>query len=63
MKEIDDYHRHEALDRALMLAQTLNFWLLQHPYIDTKPELGEQIGKAVELLYAVYNEIGKGHLC
>ena len=60
--KIDDYHRHEALDRACMLAQTVILNLLQHPYIDAHPELGEKVGKAVELLYAVYNDIGREHL-
>ena len=58
----DDYSRHEALDRTCMLAQTLSFWLLQHPYIDSKPELGQKIARAVELLYEVYNDIGEEHL-
>ena len=59
MKELDDYHRHEALDRSCILAQTVILNLLQHPYIDAHPKLGEKVGKAVELLYEVYNEIGR----
>lgn len=63
MKELDDYHRHEALDRACMLAEILSSWLLQHPYIESKPKLGAKVGRAIKLLNKVYNEIGKEHLC
>jgi hypothetical protein len=62
MNKIDDYHRHEALDRASMLAQNLSVWLLQHPYIDSQPHIRAKVVEAVNLLHDVYQEIAVEHL-
>lgn len=58
MSKLDDYHRHEALDRANMLANMVATWLLEHDYIAAHPELTRKAAEAFEALSALYQEIG-----
>lgn len=58
--DLDDYHRHEALDRANMLAQIVGEWLLDHPYVQQRPELVRMVSLAQSALADAYQLIGVG---
>lgn len=61
-EKLDDYHRHEALDRSNMLANMVASWLMEHPYIESNPPLARKAEDAFDALYALYQAIGLGHL-
>lgn len=62
MNKLDDYHRHEALDRACMLSQIVATWLIDHPYIEAHPDLSRKAATAFEALSDLYQAIGVRHL-
>jgi len=60
--KIDDYHRHEALDRTHLLCNMIDSHLLSHPFIEARGDLHEQVQQAVAMLASVYQKIGEEHL-
>jgi hypothetical protein len=59
---IDDYHKHEALDRTLIIINMIDELLLGHSYFLERPELRDKAGTALETLMEVYQAIAKEHL-
>lgn len=55
---IDEFSKHEALDRSAMILNIIDTHLLQHPVIKLDKELKEKVTKSAELLYEVYQELG-----
>ena len=56
--KLDEFSRHEALDRSSMILNIIDTHLLQHPVIKLDKELKEKVTKSAELLYEVYQELG-----
>jgi cell fate (sporulation/competence/biofilm development) regulator YmcA (YheA/YmcA/DUF963 family) len=59
---IDDYLRHEALDRTSMLADMVERHLVEHPFIQSRPDLVAYVTSASEILQRVYQIIGQEHI-
>ena len=57
-KILDEFHYHEALDRAYIVESILNTHLAEHPVIQQHKDLKDKIEKAQELIIEVYQEIG-----
>lgn len=55
---LDDYHRHEALDRCHVINSMLCDYLLEHPFIAQNEWLRQRVGDAVSILGDVYQAIG-----
>lgn len=60
--EIDDYSRHEALDRTSIFCNMLSNQLLDHHFIQSRPEFRMKVEAAVKQLFSVYQAIGAEHL-
>lgn len=58
----DDYLRHEALDRASLIAQMIGSHLAEHPFIQAHATLRNKVFMAGKLLGDVYQTIGAEHL-
>lgn len=58
----DDYHRHEALHVAWMLADIIDEHLLDHPAIRENPEWMLHADTAASELMELYQKIGEKHL-
>lgn len=58
MIKLDKYHKHEALDRTHMLQESVNLFLLEHPYMQQNPRVRLCIERASEQLSAAYQLIG-----
>ena len=56
--KLDEFHYHEALDRAYICADVLENTLVIHPVIRKHKELKEKIKKAQSLIMEVYQTIG-----
>ena len=61
-QELDEFHAHEALDRASVMADMVEANLLNHPYIKAHPDVFKHVSKAVSELYTAYQLIGIKHL-
>lgn len=55
---LDEFHKHEALDRCDIVLTILEMTLLLHPYIEAHPELVAKLEQASDLIGQVYQEIG-----
>jgi len=56
---IDDYHRHEALDRAAVFAEHFETHVASHPVILKDPALRAQAEEITNRLAALYQAIGR----
>lgn len=56
---MDAFSRHEALDRAHLIAEIFDTHLLHHAYIQATPELARQCEQIAEALGALYQAIGQ----
>ncbi|QIM51608.1 hypothetical protein [Hydrogenophaga crocea] len=56
--KLDKFHKHEALDRAWIMFQMVNDWLVDHPYIEADAVLSPMAGAASQALWNLYQEIG-----
>lgn len=55
MENLDNYHYHESLDRAFMIAEIIDNSLVKHPVFDSAPEhIQEKIKVAQDLLMDYY---------
>jgi hypothetical protein len=61
MKNINDYHIHEALDRTSVLMDMVESTLFDHPGI-TKQEWHDKLEEAHQALFDLYQMIGAEHL-
>jgi hypothetical protein len=59
--EMDDYSRHEALDRASIFCNMLSDQLLDHHFIQEHPRFRGKVEAAIRLLAGLYQEIGAEH--
>lgn len=60
--KLDAFHRHEALDRAWILASNVGEWLAEHPYVEAKPKFKQLAEAAIDSLYQLYQQIGNEDL-
>jgi len=58
-KKFDKFHYHEALDRAFIVANMVDEYLMEHPVVQKHKELKKKVKKAETLLYDVYQLIGR----
>lgn len=59
---MDDYSRHEALDRTNLMCDMILNNLLDHPYMLENKDLRGMVMRAIVLLETVYQQIGEEHL-
>jgi hypothetical protein len=59
---MNDYLRHEALDRTNLICNIIGQNLLEHPYVLNSKELNGMVYRALVLLETVYQQIGEEHL-
>lgn len=55
---LDEFHRHEALDRCSLLVDVISVHLLDHAYIQAHPEYAKKIEESARILFEVYQSIG-----
>ncbi len=60
--ELDEYHAHEALDRASMMCNVVESELFNHPFVQAHPEIAEKVRSAITCLADAYQAIGALHL-
>jgi len=58
-KEPDVFSYHEALDRSYIITDIIDRILLAHPVIKSHPDIEKKILIAQELIFDVYQELGK----
>lgn len=61
-KELDKFHYHELLDRLHVTMENLDRNIVEHPVIDKHPEWRDKINSAIDILFDVYQEVGKKDL-
>lgn len=59
---MNDYLRHEALDRTHMISGMIEMFLLEHPYIKDDPVKTKIAEEAYGWLQDLYQQIGEEHL-
>ena len=57
-KNLDKFHRHEALDRTHLLLNNVDEYLLQHPYVASNEEYNQLAQEAFDKLHRLYQLIG-----
>jgi hypothetical protein len=55
---MDKFHRHEALDRTHVIMDSIDNYLLGHPYILENKKYNDLVAQAFMLLHEVYQSIG-----
>ena len=55
---LDEFHYHEAMDRAAMLTDMVDSYLVQHPVFKAEKEFAEKIEQAGMLLAEAYQIVG-----
>lgn len=55
---MDKFHRHEALDRTHVLMDSIDSYLLCHPYITHNSRYNKLVNEAFDRLHEVYQLIG-----
>jgi hypothetical protein len=59
LKELlDEFHYHEAMDRAAMITDIVDRYLVQHPVFKAEKEFAEKVEHANMLLGEAYQIIG-----
>ncbi len=56
---MDDYHRHEALDRTAIFADQFESHVASHPVIELEPDLKSQADEIIDRLAALYQAVGR----
>jgi hypothetical protein len=56
--KLDEFHYHEALDRAYMCADIIENALMVHPVIKKHKKIKKRIEKAQQLILEAYQIIG-----
>jgi cell fate (sporulation/competence/biofilm development) regulator YmcA (YheA/YmcA/DUF963 family) len=57
--ELDDFHRHEALDRVSVWLDHFSEYITAHPVIAASPDFSERCEKITDLCGALYQAIGQ----
>jgi len=55
---LDEFHYHEALDRASLMCDIVSESLENHPVITHHPELRARVEAAVHELFQLYQDLG-----
>ena len=55
--ELNVGYAHEALDRAFLIEDMFDYYLLEHPFVSQNPHLKEQADKVSEALFDMYQMI------
>jgi hypothetical protein len=58
-KFLDEFHYHEAQDRASVICQNINDHLIQHPVCKLDKEVSKKVEDALSSLYDAYQTIGQ----
>jgi hypothetical protein len=61
-ESLDDYHAHEALDRAGMMVDILSDHLAEHPFVLAHPHIKARVDAGVAAIADAYQMIGSIHL-
>lgn len=56
---LDRMHYHEALDRVMLIANSVEDNIAEHPVIRRHPELAELCDRASQTLFELYQAIGR----
>lgn len=56
-KPLDPFMYHEAVDRALIAAEAVDQWLVEHPAIKAHPRWHKQAEKARDALLSLHQSI------
>jgi len=59
LTSINDFHRHEALDRAAIFADQFESHVASHPVIALDPDLKLQADEIIARLAALYQSLGR----
>jgi hypothetical protein len=57
-KPLDEFHAHEAMDRAAMLCNVVSSELLSHPYVQANAKVRDKIEVALSHLVGAYQALG-----
>jgi|GEM_PF-1443264 len=57
--KLDEFHYHEVLDRTYMINEIIENFLINHPVVKKHKKIETDIENAQDILYEVYQEIGK----
>jgi hypothetical protein len=57
-EKLDQFHYHEALDRAYMVGGIVEEYLLGHPVVQKHRDVKRKVTKTLRLLAEVYLDIG-----
>jgi len=55
---LDQFHYHEALDRASIICDNIDNHLLQHPVCKLDKEVSEKVEEALSSLWEAYQILG-----
>ena len=55
--ELNVGYAHEALDRAFLIEDMFDGYLVEHPFVSQNPHLKEQADKVSEALFVLYQMI------
>lgn len=59
MKEkIDEFHKHEVLDRTHVVINTVVEHIQSHPMVLQYADVGEKVDEAIEILLDLYQLVG-----
>mgnify|MGYP000038273272 CR=1 FL=1 len=58
-EKLDEFHYHELLDRLSVTTDNIYRNIIQHPVINKHYEWREEVDAALEILYDLYQEVGK----
>lgn len=56
--KLDEFHRHEAVDRVFMFAEMFDEHVMQHPAVEQEPELAKLAHEIGTLLGRLYQAAG-----
>ena len=57
-----DFSKHEVLDRAFLIMDMFNKYIIEHEALESDPELKQKAEEISESLYQFYNIIGEKSL-
>ena len=58
MKKLDEFHYHEAIDRAHCISTMLDEFLISHPVAKKHKDIKKELKKAQDALWNSYQMIG-----
>ena len=57
-KQLDAFHRHEALDRSFLALEFFSEYVREHPAVHADPKLRRQAEAIVGRMYKLYQSLG-----